>query len=197
MIVQTRQKEGWRIPSLVLKWQQQPWYLETKSKENNEDFYRKHLVVAEEILYSDIEPVVGVIDYVSTDKGIAYFIINKSVTGNFKYNEKEMKPNSGDFMELKLKKTQGTNGSFYKVLSVRNTDKQPSPDTVTEFKGRLKVLTDKKGGQFGFVDKVFIPPNVLKSKNLDNAISISVQGTAIINFNKGKGTWGWKAIKLN
>lgn len=195
-IVQTREKEGWRIPSNVNNWQQEPWFSEATAKQNNKDFYKSHLPAAEEILYSDIEPVIGVIDYVNTERGIAYFLVSKSVTGNFKFNSKDLSPSPGDFVELKLTKAKGNDGEYYRVLSFHPTDKPPSQDTLAEFEGRLNVITDKKGNNFGFVNDIFVSPDLLKERELTDAVSVTVKGTAIISFNKKKGIWGWKAISL-
>ena len=52
-----------------------------------------------------------------------------------------------------------------------------------------------ENGKFGFVEDVFIEPNIISKMNLQNQQKIS--GIALLSFNKKKEGWGWKAINLN
>ena len=49
-------------------------------------------------------------------------------------------------------------------------------------------------GSFGFADDVFIDNSLMQEHEIEHGSFVN--GTAIINYNKKKGSWGWKAIKI-
>ena len=48
---------------------------------------------------------------------------------------------------------------------------------------------------FGFVDDVYIDEKSLKEKSIIN--SQTIQGKAIMSFNKKKNEWGWKSFQIS
>jgi len=62
-------------------------------------------------------------------------------------------------------------------------------DVMKSFKGELRI---KEGQFFGFVELIFVAPELIKKDNLKNGQII--KGEALVSFNKKKGEWGWKAI---
>ena len=48
----------------------------------------------------------------------------------------------------------------------------------------------------GFTDDgIFIPPDIVRNHNMEHGELVS--GRAVINFNKKKRSWGWKALTID
>ena len=56
----------------------------------------------------------------------------------------------------------------------------------------MGVIKIKEGSDFGFVDDIFIDPgNIKRNQWVTNQ---TINGKAILSFNKKKGQWGWKMV---
>lgn len=132
---------------------------------------------------------VGVIDHINNEKGIAHFIIDKQIDGVIKVNQLKSAPKIGDKVLTKLRKVNTDTKKYYSVLSCELTDKEPSENITTEFRGKIEI-----NGSFGFASDVFIDNSLIQEFEIVDGESIS--GIAILNYNKRKGTWGWKAFSI-
>ena len=140
--------------------------------------------------YWDCYPdYVGVIDHINNEKGIAHFIINKQIDGVIKVNQLKSVPKIGDRVLTKLRKVNTDTKKYYSVLSCELTDKEPTEKITSEFRGKIEI-----SGSFGFASDVFIDNSLIQEYEIVNGESIS--GLAILNYNKRKRTWGWKAVSL-
>jgi hypothetical protein len=79
----------------------------------------------------------------------------------------------------------------YRVLYAEASDEKPSTQTRKDFDEAVRLSNG-----MGFTDSdIFIPPPlVVECQLLDGQ---KVAGTAILNFNKKHGSWGWKAIAID
>ncbi len=67
----------------------------------------------------------------------------------------------------------------------------PSPQVRKDFDEAVRLSNG-----MGFTDSdIFIPPPLVVECQLFDGQKVS--GTAILNFNKKHGSWGWKAITLD
>lgn len=132
---------------------------------------------------------VGVIDHINSEKNIVHYIINRSIEGTLKLSQLSEKVEVGSKLLLKVRLVNSEKGSYYTTLSSIKTEMNPETGILRTFKGNINF-----SAFYSFADDVFIDRSLLLEHNInDNDI---VSGTAIINFNKKKGTWGWKALKL-
>jgi len=186
-ILKIRQNNKWPIPHIVAQWISAEWYLQATERNSNIEFYKLYFAKAEEILFQDFPEELAVVEFVNQDKKVLSFIINKEKTGFFRYDRYLKKVEVGDRLLVRLEGT-GTD-THYRVISMKTTNEQPGIDVMKSFKGELRI---KEGQFFGFVELIFVAPELIKKDNLKNGQII--KGEALVSFNKKKGEWGWKAI---
>jgi len=188
-LVSVRLAQGWKIPDQVKQWQEQDWYITAKSKSDNSLLYKKHLKLAEDILFQDIPEEVVVVEFVNTNKHILNFVKDKTKHGFFKYSGYLENPKVGEILKVRFN-GEGQNG-FFKIFSVRKETKNTESPAIRKFEGNLKLIAPQN---FGFVDDVFIDAKTVKANNLIDGQDL--KGMAILSYNKKKKEWGWKAISI-
>lgn len=140
----------------------------------------------------DVFPTrIGVVDHVNQEKQVLHFIVDRMIGGVIPLAELPSIFKQGDAIAVKVSKRSTDKGTVYRVLHAEATDEKPSPQVRKGFDEAVR-LSDG----MGFTDSdIFIsPPLVAEFQLLDGQ---KVAGTAILNFNKKHGSWGWKAIKLD
>ncbi|MBI3719069.1 MAG: hypothetical protein HY252_10810 [Sphingobacteriales bacterium] len=177
-----------------------PVFVKLYQKEKNRSFFlfstekesRVHILALSERtngnLWDSFPENIGVVDHINEEKGIAHFIVNKKIDSIIKLNQFKEKVEIGSTVLVKLKKVTKDRDSYYTVLSCSLTQQEPTENILKSFAG---IISTK--GDVGFVDDVFIDANLMQ-EHFEYASTIN--GIAIINYNKKKGTWGWKAIKI-
>jgi transcription termination factor Rho len=130
------------------------------------------------------------IEFVNREKRIINFVKNETIFGFFSYTDQLKNPQVGDLLKVKMEKGKGDN-NFYKISSIQPADPNDNCEAVKSFKGTISM--ENKNG-FGFVDEIFIFPQLAKKFNLKNGDEI--EGKAIYSYNKPKNSWGWKAFKV-
>lgn len=139
-------------------------------------------------LWDSFQESIGIVDHINEEKGIAHFIVNKKIDSIIKINQLKDKVEIGSKVLVKLKKVTKDRDSYYTVLSCSLTQQEPTENILKSFSG---IISTK--GEVGFVDDVFIDAHLMQ-EHYEYASTIN--GIAIINYNKKKGTWGWKAIRI-
>lgn len=140
----------------------------------------------------DVFPVrIGVVDHVNQGKQLLHFIVDRMIGGVIPLAELSSLFKQGDAIAVKVSKRSTDKGTSYRVLHAEATHGKPSPQVRKDFDEAVR-LSDG----MGFTESdIFIPPHlVIEFQLLDGQ---KVAGTAILNFNKKKGNWGWKAIALD
>lgn len=140
-------------------------------------------------LWDSFPEKIGIVDHINEEKGIAHFIVNKKIDSIIKINQLKDKVEIGSKVLVKLKKVTKDRDSYYTVLSCSLTQQEPTENILKSFSG---IISTK--GEVGFVDDVFIDANLMQ-EHYEYATTIN--GIAIINYNKKKGVWGWRAIKIS
>lgn len=188
-VIHICESQGWKLPYKLYEWQNLPWYQSAITEKDNLQLYQQYSPQAEEILFNDIKPSIGVVEFVNSDKKILYFVVNQEIHGNFKYSGYFEKPQVGDFLLLRLEKVTAQPEPYYKVLTCEKTFDLPSSDVYREFKGLMRLKDN-----FGFIDNVFIAPDLVIRYHLSDGNVYT--GKALISFNKKKKEWAWKAISI-
>ncbi|MBR9833496.1 hypothetical protein GYB57_15235 [bacterium] len=188
-VINTREKEGWKLPNQISHWIAQDWYESAAPKKDNNNLYSQHARKAEEILFQDIREEIIAVEFVNENKNILNFVKDKQKFGFFNYSGQLSKPQIGDILKVRFN-GEGENG-FYKILSAKKADKNLTSDAMRDFEGTLKVVSPQN---FGFAADVFIEAKQIQANNLNDGQNLT--GKAILSFNKKKNEWGWKSINL-
>lgn len=96
----------------------------------------------------------------------------------------------GNSVEVQLKKIIQDNGHYYITLTCEISDKESQEDIIKEFNGIVNII-----GSYGFADNVYIDQSLINENCITNNSTIC--GKAILNYNKKKNRWGWKAINIS
>ncbi len=203
-IIKTRNENNWKIPQKIQNWTKEDWFIKTELASDNKYYYKKYIPIAEAILFEDVPEEIVVVEHVNSEKKILNFIASKTKHGYFKYDKQIDDVQIGDFLRVKFvpeNNTSQTNTSFnsyetnhkhYKVLALSKTNEIPRQDIIKNFEGIINIRDEQK---FGFVEDIFIEPNLIKSFNINN--NDLINGLALISFNKKKNEWSYKAVRIN
>ena len=138
----------------------------------------------------ETEEIVAV-EFVNREKHIINFVKDEHTAGFFFYGPQLKNPRIGDLLKIKFAPKTGDD-KFYKAIHIQPAGPNDHCPAVKSFKGEISI-TNKNG--FGFVDEIFIFPQLVKKFNLSN--QQTVEGKAIYAFDKKKNSWGWKAFELS
>lgn len=69
------------------------------------------------------------------------------------------------------------------------TQREPTENLLKSFNGIVNL-----SGSVGFADDVYIECSIIEEHEIEDGNFVN--RTAILNYNKKKGTWRWKAIKI-
>ncbi|SDZ92816.1 DUF7017 domain-containing protein [Bizionia paragorgiae] len=190
-IIAVRESKGWRIPNDITNLTGSSWYAKTKAHANNKELYNKNRAKAEELLYCNIPELVVAVEFVNQHKNILNFVKNQSLHGFFNYEGMLNNPKIGDVLKVRIEPI--GNEGFYRALTIKTIEVQSMEDVpaIKEVSGALKI---PEGKNFGFLDGVFIPPDVVELNKLSNDDKIKVR--SILSFNKSKNDWGWKGYNV-
>lgn len=138
----------------------------------------------------DIFPeLYGIIDHINHTKALLHFIVARDVDGTCPLAEFQGLAEPGVAVSVRLARHHSRNGLRSRVLSIAPTARKPGEDIWRAFSEEVEVRNG-----LGFTsDGVFIPPDLVASTGISDGDS--VEGVAVISYNKKRSTWGWKAIK--
>lgn len=187
--IETRKAEGWRIEASLVVGVEKLTQKGAKRLPDNKALYRHYRPMTDELLFADVSEQIGIVTFLNTDKKVAHFIVNRTISAHFKYENSLSRVQPGDFVAVRLEQRMGKEGQLWVPLSVRLTDQMPSDELVRSFSGPVKRSEEKN---FGFVDDVFISPNLLGSTENGQTFT----GLALWSFDKVKNKHGWRAIRV-
>ncbi|EPX9365501.1 tetratricopeptide repeat protein [Aeromonas allosaccharophila] len=134
--------------------------------------------------------IIGVVDHVNRDRGVLHFIVDRIIDGLVPLNDLTESFSEGDSIALRLSRYISKDGPKYRVCQATPTSKQPSEHIKKQFSDKVRVSNG-----MGFTENdIFIAPPLVVEHNIKDGLMIS--GTAVLNFNKKRGTWGWKAVSI-
>ncbi|MDW3640236.1 DUF7017 domain-containing protein [Vibrio sp. 1291-1] len=134
---------------------------------------------------------VAVVDHVNQKKKVFHFIVNRKISSVIHFSDIDFTVKEGDFLAVKVAQFKTKQGERYRVLSVKRTEKTPSFLVYKNFSCSVRASNG-----MGFTDDdIFIAPPLMEQYGVNDGAL--VKGTAVLNYNKKKMSWGWKALKLN
>lgn len=140
-------------------------------------------------LWDSFPEQIGIVDYINHEKGLAHFIINKRIDSIIKLHQIKEQIEIGTKLSVRLKKVTKERESYYTVLSCSVTSNEPIETLLKPFSGMIQL-----SGSIGFANDIYIDSTLVKEHSIEDGDIVN--GIAIINYNKKKATWGWKAIKI-
>lgn len=133
---------------------------------------------------------VGVVDHVNTQKKLLHFIIDRKQDGIVHFADLQDKFQEGDAISVRFSNFSGEGVKNKRVALAKKTDKSVPASLLKNFENRVSL----RNGMGFTEDRVFIPPPMVEEHQiLDDCL---VSGIAIINYNKKRLEWGWKAIRI-
>lgn len=134
---------------------------------------------------------VGVVDHVNQERQVLHFIVDRTIDGVIPLSEMPSPISEGDAIAVKVSKRSTEKGTVYRVLHAEATHERPGPQVLKEFNEAVRVSNG-----MGFTDSdIFIPPPLVVERQLLDGQKVG--GTAILNFNKKRQSWGWRAVALD
>lgn len=134
---------------------------------------------------------VAVVDHVNQKKKVFHFIVNRKISSVVHFSDIDFPVKEGDFLAVKVAQFKTKQGERYRVLSVKQTEKTPSFLVYKNFSCSVRASNG-----MGFTDDdIFISPLLMEQHGVNDGML--VKGTAVLNYNKKKMSWGWKALKIN
>lgn len=133
---------------------------------------------------------IGVVDHVNREKGILHFIVDRKIDGVVPISKLSEPISEGDSIALRLSTYMAKQGPVHRVHLASASDKQPGSDIKKQFCEEVRVSNG-----MGFTESdVFVAPPLVSKHRLEDGHRVS--GTAVLSFNKKRGSWGWKAVSI-
>lgn len=131
---------------------------------------------------------VGVVDHVNKQKQLIHFIVDRKVDGVIPFSELTETFAEGDPIAVKLSKYTTKQGVRFRILKAAQTNQAPDSSIRKTFRETVRV---SNGMGFTTTD-IFIPPPMVSGNGI--ADDDTVSGVALLNYNKKRDSWGWKAV---
>ena len=130
----------------------------------------------------------GVIDHVNPARLLLHYIVDKGIDGTLPLANFAGIPALGDTISVRLVRYHDRNGARTRTLAATPST-QPAPSSIVKpFSEGVEVRNG-----MGFTSGgIFIPPDIVSAVSIEN--ESEVEGVAVLNFDKKRSTWGWKAI---
>lgn len=139
----------------------------------------------------DIFPdYIGIIDHVNHEKKLAHFIVDRKISGVLYFDEFQMELNLADIVILKIASHKNDRGIQYSALTCQHSDTEISPSIAKKFQSTVRISNG-----LGFTtNDIFIDRPFVDAYQIEDGDNI--EGLAVLNYNKKKSEWSWKAIKI-
>jgi len=133
---------------------------------------------------------ISVIDHVNKQKNLIHFIVDRKIDGIITLSELTTSFKEGEAVALKLAKYITNQGERYRVLQAQPSTSIPDSSIRKEFHEEVR-----EEREMGFTNNdIFVPPFLMNLEHIQDGDLVS--GVAIINYNKKRSSWGWKAISI-
>lgn len=180
-ILRIRQDHGWGTRSKHQQLLDTDWYQSSQARKID---YESNKSKAEGLLKSTQEMVIHVIvSHINESKQVFGFLTEEKKQGFSKYNRK---PELWSCYRLY---GEYSTGDFFQLRKMEKADF--SQVLTKEISGTLKIAVGKP---FGFIDQVFVKPELVKIHELKNGDRI--RALAVLQPVKGKTDWGWGVVRI-
>lgn len=134
---------------------------------------------------------VGVVDHVNKDKHVLHFIVDREIDGVIPLSTLSDAFVEGDSISVRLSRHSSKKGMVYRVQQAHATDSQPGEWVKKVFSEEVRVSNG-----MGFTESdIFVSPPLVEEHRIEDGQKVS--GTAVLNYNKKRSCWGWKAILID
>ena len=149
---------------------------------------------------------IAVIDSINADKQLFHYVVNNRIHGIIRFDETELRPNEGDFIQLRLvhKLDKRQNKLIFKVIEVKTTEESTTA-LRKEISGLLKLKYKQYGStldwenldeedeenlkpSFGFISDYYVPKEIIEQSKIDTVCFVDAK----VVFNGEK----WKVYQL-
>ena len=136
-----------------------------------------------------IAEMIGVIDHINHARGLLHFVVAKGVDGTLPLTQFAGRAEVGQVVAVRMAQYHDRKGPRTRTLSAVPSTRTISPSVMKSFTDNIEVRNG-----LGFTSAgIFIPADIVAEAAItDGAV---VDGVAVINFDKKRSTWGWKAIQ--
>ena len=133
---------------------------------------------------------IGIVDHINKEKGLIHIMVNRKIDAVLRFSELEEKFSLGDSISVRISEYISKQGTRYRILTSTATEQLASDSIFKQFNDEVRV-----DNNMGFTQgDIFIPPQLINQHCIEDGSKIS--GDAVINYNKKRSEWGWKAIKI-
>lgn len=137
-----------------------------------------------------VAETLGVIDHINFAKGLFHFVVAKGIDGMLPLAQFAGRAEVGQAVEVRMVRYHGRKGARTRTLSAVPSVRTMAPDVMKSFTDNVEVRNG-----LGFTSMgIFIPPDIVAGAAI--ADGTMVDGVAVINFDKKRCVWGWKAIHV-
>lgn len=142
-------------------------------------------------LYDQVPWMVGIVDQVNKVKKVVHVLWSRE-SGALLQN---MSYKAGDFIRLRaVRRKEGNKGEIFEVLVHEMTEQEPPREIFRWFSGIVRYHMEKGHAITG---NVFIPPEIVRECGIDEKMVYSVRGIAVASYNRVRGEWGWRAVRVD
>lgn len=134
----------------------------------------------------------GVVDHVNQRKKVFHFIVSRELDATHPLEGEFKDIKEGDFVAVRLARHRSRDRERTSVVSIRKSNDKAAPEVYREFRTSVKTVTDR-GFAFSECD-IFIPDFIASPAQLGSRDTIA--GAAVLNFDRKKSSWGWRALKV-
>lgn len=140
------------------------------------------------VFHDTLNEIVGVVDHVNTAKGLLHVVAGREIDSVIPLSY--INASIGDHIALRMARYSTRKGVRFRVVTAAPTDAEVGDNVCRRFRSAVRISNG-----MGFTDDgIFIPPDIVRCHDLQDDELVS--GRAVINFNKRKSSWGWKAITI-
>ncbi|GGP55353.1 hypothetical protein GCM10009347_22680 [Shewanella algicola] len=123
-------------------------------------------------------------------KKLVHVIFDRGVDTVIPFSKTPGQLSVGDSIKAKLSKSKTKHGTKYQALTIAKSDEQASTNVLNEFSDDVRI---SNGLGFTSTD-IFIDRNLVEGCGVEDGDIVS--GKAVLNYNKKRSSWGWKAIVI-
>lgn len=141
-------------------------------------------------LWDAIPEKIGIVDHVNNDKKLLHFIVARNCESVIPFANTTEQYMEGDSIAVKLCEYKSKTGKKFRVITNNKTSEEPSSSIKKSFSDDVRV-----DNGMGFTsDDIFIPPPMVSKNGIQDGDYLT--GVAVLNYNKKRSTWGWKALSV-
>jgi hypothetical protein len=131
---------------------------------------------------------IGVVDHVNKSKSLIHVVIKRGIETVIPFKELSKLFKVGDAVLIRVSQYNSKNGIRTRTIDCKETSQVPSSSIFKPFNETVRVSNG-----LGFTENdIFIDRQLIERFSIEDGESVS--GHAVINFNKKRSSWGWKAL---